>query len=264
MKHSPRPARTSSALSDSTHQRLNMYALAASAAGVGILAVSPPAEAKIVYTPAHRVIGVGQTIPLDLNHDGKTDFSFQDIWNTFEGSGQGFLNALPAQPSNGVEGFGTSLFHRPYAFALKAGNPVGPNAPFVFGKQIYMLYANATQGCHGSWNDAKSRYLGLKFIVKGKIHYGWARLNVSCNTSNGEIKGLLTGYAYETIANKSILTGKTNGPEDGSEIEEPSPAVRPSPTHEPVSLGLLALGAPAFSTWRRERQAAQLDQGASS
>jgi hypothetical protein len=32
------------------HHQLNMYALAASVAGVGVLALAQPAEAKILYT----------------------------------------------------------------------------------------------------------------------------------------------------------------------------------------------------------------------
>lgn len=50
MKRSSRPGATAE-LSDSLHHRLNSYALAASAAGVGVLAVAQPADAKIVYTP---------------------------------------------------------------------------------------------------------------------------------------------------------------------------------------------------------------------
>ncbi len=46
MKTSSQP-RTPSRLSDSLHHRLNMYALAASAAGVGVLALAQPAEAEI-------------------------------------------------------------------------------------------------------------------------------------------------------------------------------------------------------------------------
>jgi hypothetical protein len=214
---------------------------------VGILALALPAEAKIIYTPAHRFIGVNQTIPVDLNHDGKTDFSLQNVSNTFEGSGQGFLNALPAQPSNGVVGFGTSLFQRPYAFALRAGNRIGPRAQFVFGKYIYMLYANATHGCHGSWNDVKHRYLGVEFVVKGEIHYGWARLKTSCNPGNRKITALLTGYAYETIANKPIIAGATKGPDDA----EPATSLN-TPTPEPATLGMLALGERGLSIWRRE------------
>jgi hypothetical protein len=49
MTRSPRP-RKPSALSWSTHQRLNSYALAASAAGVSVLALARASEAKVVYT----------------------------------------------------------------------------------------------------------------------------------------------------------------------------------------------------------------------
>jgi hypothetical protein len=55
MKQSARVSRTPSNLSDSVHQHLNMYALAASAAGVGVLALVQPANARIVYT---HVLGV--------------------------------------------------------------------------------------------------------------------------------------------------------------------------------------------------------------
>ena len=52
----PRARRTVD-LSDSVHQQLNAYALAASAAGVTLLALSQPSDAKIVYTPTHQLIG---------------------------------------------------------------------------------------------------------------------------------------------------------------------------------------------------------------
>ena len=61
-------------LSESLHQRLNAYALAASAAGVSVLASAQSVEAEIVYTPTHINIPLNHTIPLDLNHDGTKDF----------------------------------------------------------------------------------------------------------------------------------------------------------------------------------------------
>jgi hypothetical protein len=51
MKRCSRPRRTAE-LCKSLHQQLNAYALVASAAGVGVLALAQPAKAKIVYTPA--------------------------------------------------------------------------------------------------------------------------------------------------------------------------------------------------------------------
>jgi len=66
-------------LSESSNHHLSMYALAASAAGVSLLALAQPAESKIVYTPAHGVIGRHNKIVLDLNHDGKNDFTLESL-----------------------------------------------------------------------------------------------------------------------------------------------------------------------------------------
>jgi len=66
---------------------------------------------------------------------------------------------------------------------------------------------------HGPWANngkgVKKRYLGLKFMIHGQVHFGWARLNVAMKRS--KIRGTLTGYAYETIPNKPIIAGKTRG-----------------------------------------------------
>ena len=59
MKRSSRP-RATAELPKTLHEQLNMYALSAGAAGVGLLALAQPAEAKIVYTRSHRVIGINQ------------------------------------------------------------------------------------------------------------------------------------------------------------------------------------------------------------
>ena len=55
MKRSPRP-RMKAELPRSLHRQLNSYAPAASAAGVGVLVLAQPAEAKIIYTMAHHLI----------------------------------------------------------------------------------------------------------------------------------------------------------------------------------------------------------------
>jgi hypothetical protein len=80
MKRSSGPRETAD-LSVSIHQQLNIYALAAGAAGAGVLALAQPVEAKIVYTPAHRVIGPDSKYLLDLNHDGIPDFTIANSYN---------------------------------------------------------------------------------------------------------------------------------------------------------------------------------------
>jgi hypothetical protein len=57
--------------------RLNAYALAATAAGVGLLPRVQPAETKLLYTPANKDLTKG-SINLDLNHDGIVDFVIED------------------------------------------------------------------------------------------------------------------------------------------------------------------------------------------
>jgi len=233
-----------------------MYALAAGAAGVGMLALAQPAEAKIVYTSAHKQIGANQTIPLDLNHDGKMDFSIHDSFTctSFCEYIVGAITAIPALPGNEVVGYAGRSRH--YASALKAGVRVGPKSPFSQGNEVmvsggYDAGTNSIGSCFGPWKNAQRRYLGLKFTIKGKIHYGWARLSDTC-AKNGENTALLTGYAYETVPNKPIVTGKTKVPD---EIIERPIAVPAAPTPKPSRLGLLAQGAPAQSIWRREESA---------
>jgi hypothetical protein len=67
------------------------------------------------------------------------------------------------------------------------------------------------------------------------------------------VTSTLTGYAYETIANKPIIAGKTKGP-DKTDMRQPD-ATLTVPAGEPVGVGLLAMGAPGLSIWRREEPA---------
>ena len=84
-------------------------------------------------------------------------------------------------------------------------------------------------------------------MIAGKVHFGWARLNVTCNAP--KVRALLTGYAYETIPGKSIVAGQTNGVDDSEQLAAASPNTQ---LPESATLGVLAVGAPALSIWRRE------------
>ncbi len=202
--------RTVSTLSESTHRRLNAYALAATAAGVGMLALVPPSEAKIVYTPTHRIIKEGRSYKLDLNHDGVIDFTLVDFACKSCGGGA-VLSALPAA-GNGASGFGTTQ-GTGWASALKRGAVIGTRRYFP-GKNMAWVgtTGDGATVSGGSWVNVKNRYLGLKFKINGKTHYGWARLNVLIQ--NLSITATLTGYAYETNARKPIRAGQTKGPDD--------------------------------------------------
>ncbi len=239
-------------------KRLFAYASAASAAGVSLLALAQPTEAKIVYTPTNIEIAPRSRAGIDLVHNGKSDFLLSNH-TSFNTSNESFTNYLQVTPQghNGVQS---------NAVALRSGMLVGPKGQFQGSAQKmaefreFCTHTSHTY-CHtkagGNWYNITRGYLGLKFFIHGKAHYGWARLNVTI-TDKG-VYALLTGYAYETIANKAILTGKTKGNEDegsGNEDQARSvgpgnPAVFRKSKSKPATLGLLAQGAAGLDVWRK-------------
>jgi hypothetical protein len=246
MKPSSRPPCN---LSEPMSRRLNAYALAA---GAGMLALGHPAEAKIIYTPANiSITQNGGPVELDLNHDGISDFEFfnvytNDVMRGPEGFHQSSMTVFPLQRSNGVR---TVEFKKqPQPAALAKGKFVGPHVHFQPRQSALVMWdcAGGTSGggCGGEWLRVKQDYLGLKFVIKGKIHYGWAHIRIS-----GESMPTIIGYAYETIADKQILTGEKNATE---EFDTETSASLDATKKQPATLALLAQGAPALSIWRRE------------
>jgi|ERR1700685_101423 hypothetical protein len=216
------------------NRNLNAYIAAAGAAGVGALALTQAAEAKIVYTPANSVVTT--PVSIDLNHDGTVDFSvglYPGYYHTQ------LLDVTPKVKGNAVNG-AAGFF----------GVPVGPAAKFAtnsyFGHGVEMakLFQYSHSSFTGAWAGVTNRYLGFKFLIDGQVHYGWARMSVS-NIHDA----VLTGYAYETIPNKTILEGHTSGPEAADNF---APFDLLAPVPQPLSLGMLARGADGLSIWRRD------------
>ncbi len=238
-----RKPRTATVLSDSFLHQLNMYALAASAAGVGVLALAKPAEAKIVYTPAHESVSrcthdTNRCPKIDLNHDGVADFIIEMGQSTYGNFSNIFLLAThAASQRNFVAGYetGTDSSVTGVASALFAGEEIDSGLSFA-GRLMAgrsRPKGNKSGTCWGPWKNVRKRYLGLKFQINGQTHYGWARLNETCiRTGKVGVEAVLTGYAYETVPNRYIITGKT-----ASDVV----------TLTPDSLGSLARGSVAGS-----------------
>jgi hypothetical protein len=244
-----RTSRATSKLSESVHHQLQMYALAAGAAGISALSLAPPADAKIIYTKTNTPILVNKPYNLDLNHDGISDFELKDHFYTNSGYSDGSLIVLPQKSANEVWTAQQCFGSAPSLCAarLRKGTRVGPKGAF---RQDYPNGEIMVRSNHvsyfGKWMNATG-YLGLKFVIKGKTHFGWARLAVSAQ--RWHVTATLTGYAYETIPGKAIIAGATKGPDDG----EPTASFT-MPTPEPATLGVLAMGSPGLSIWRRKER----------
>jgi len=240
MTRSPRP-RKPSALSRSTRQQLNSYALAASAAGVSVLALARASEAKVIYTETHQVTRARVPLYIDLNHDGVKDFVLRTMYYRGSYSEVGLDASGYCNVNNAVAGkrFSRSSYFFSAASALPAGARIGPKTKFpvqhpFMAVELFNRLHTSQHSDVGPWvgkgQGVRNRYLGLKFVIHGKIHYGWSRVSVTLGHQRqyNDVSGTLTGYAYETIPNKAIVTGKTNG--------------RDVITFQPDTLGALARG----------------------
>lgn len=240
-------------LNGALEKRVVGYALAAAASGATVLALAPPSEAEVVYTPANQNIVIDGV--LDLNNDGIVDFTFRGFYTSDHSTCAVdrffFLYVVPSTPSNAIRGGGSALpssilvGRNPQKFNQGAqGFMVG----WEFGKNI--CTGGTESRILGPFANTADRYLGLQFSISGETHYGWARFNVT--DAGRSVSAIMTGYAYETTPGAPIFTGN----EFGNELRE-SPKPRPQaadrhviPTASPATLGRLAQGAQGLAAWR--------------
>ena len=185
-----------------------------------MLALVQPAEAKIVYTPAHLVVNQnGYRYCVDMNHDGKMDFCLE----LYGHEGFCFVHALGGS-HNQVGGIAANKARG--ALPIRAGKPIGQSRNFI--NSSYSPYMVSFNGyCSssvwiGPWvvggkgnKGLTNRYLGIRFETHSKIHYGWARCSVYPSKTL-PYPLIMTGYAYETIPNKPIIAGKTHGRDEAT------------------------------------------------
>ena len=244
-------------------QQMKLYSAAALAAGVGLMALALPAESEVIVTKKNIPIPISQfdgpqnLVPISLNNDGITDFSFS-LYSFAYHSAFRILTIYPREGGAVVAKVETTG-ERPLALELARGAKIGPSAVFSsdnnteiedshvdFGYRSGKSYYSKTFA--GNWgNNAKNSYLGVKFLINGQTHYGWIRLTVT-TAQKGAMSATITAYAYETVANKVIKAGIASGAAStaGAKAEVRSE----TPGH--AALGMLALGAEGLPLWRRE------------
>ena len=215
-------SRQPSNLNDRLNQRLLAYMAAAGAAGVSVLALAQPATAKVVYTKTNQLI-TWNGEKIDLNHDGTPDFGFggYGIGNYFAG------DVAPLRFNKMMS----------YAKPLPAGVSVGPGGKFVAERLLMVgdIANSVSTNFLGPWLGAQNKYMGLEFNIKGTAHFGWARFSVSPT-----LGVTLTGYAYETVSLKPIVTGDTGG---GDSSDDETSQTAPAEESVTPTLGVLARGA---------------------
>jgi hypothetical protein len=234
-----RSGRAATRLSPRLDGRLASYALAAGAAGVGVLSLAQPSKADIIYSHANVSIGPNSEFSLRLTRNGPADFTFSNSYGVRTNGG--FVSARGHLQVGGNLPNASVIFARSgsndYAAALARGARIGPDGQFTRG--IGIGNAAFCGGCYpeqffdyGSFLNTRA-YLGLRFPIGGQEHYGWANLSVSTGGEfDSQIAATLSGYAYNTVPNQPIFAGQVP---------------------EPGTLGLLALGSLGIAAWRRKK-----------
>lgn len=243
-------------LPDSIDNRTKAYCGAALAAGVSILALTAPSEASVVVTKTHQTIPLNGRISIDLNKDGVTDFNVK-MSNYFDFSFRDSVRVIPTA-GGGVVGYNGGI--GPYASALAPGANIGPSAHFRVGTYGVIVErstgeefsTHTTRNLYGKWGgDPQNRYVGVKFQIQGKTHYGWIRMTVNTDLP-ANMSATISAYAYETVANKTIKAGNTKS----SATATSSRVTEKFAVPDGGSLGMLALGSEGLQLWRREKTSA--------
>jgi hypothetical protein len=247
-------------------KNLVTYALAASAAGVGLMALTQSAEAKVVATSAHIVVPInGGVIQFDVNGDGIPDFGLSagEFVDTsccavhpkgrppLGGIAGGHLKVIPAQPANEVAVIEETAAALPPDVQIGAGRHFEAGSIMMAG--IIVTGCGGSSDAYGNWKGTHPphAYLPIKFSdTSANVHYGWVR--ISCTETGAiDFNATIDGFAYETVPNKPIVSGAISGPVSGASLLAPAESLG---LHVPpaASLGILALGAPGLTAWRKQ------------
>jgi hypothetical protein len=206
---------------ESVGRRIRRFVIAISLAAAGLLTLTCPASAKIVYHKVNIKIPANSSYFLDLNRDGVVDFTIHTLFSS--GTCRSIPGTVIREFVDEITASGNGTEGSPPA-RLAEGDSIGPSQTFSGsgGTMAYFGQAcNSHQHSGGIWYHA-SGYLGLMFQVSGETYYGWAELAVGSDTAT------LTGYAYEDTPGTSINAGQV----------PPDFNITASPTSATLSPGL--------------------------
>jgi hypothetical protein len=184
----------------------------------GFVAISPLADAQIIYTDVNpdSVLTGNESFQIDINNDSIMDFKIRHSSLNYQGEDIN-INSFFGLNSNlifcdGVGSMCSSWHYEPKA--LNFWDDMTPSGSKKVWKNQEILFRDPPDGCEntGRWKGAKDKYLGLRFKIKGSYYFGWARMDVDSSGKSVTLKD----YAYFNEAEKPIRAGsiKVSLPDD--------------------------------------------------
>lgn len=262
MRHQLSTGAKKTVLPENMDRGLRLYSVAAVAASVSALALAQPAEGEIIIKNKTIPIHPNTLVSLDLNGDGVDDFRI--FLSQYTIDMYSFNNLLVFPSARGAD----AVIGADYsASALLRGAKIGPGDRFIptyagYGipiEESFLCTQNCgqksgysfDQGLLGRWAGGQpNRFIGVRFKINGKTHYGWVRMTVTVKHKGnghgptGSFSATITEYGYESVPNKACGAG-LSGPSVPDAVHSRAVPEQGSVRQAGPSLGMLAAGAAA-------------------
>jgi len=168
-----------------------------------------------VYRKVNVTTGYNKHLFLDVDADGKTDYNFVSVLFMENNKPNLYLLATTKTGSGNkilIQKSAEKALNSLYTFPVNKGDAIKPattaKTDWSANSQKGLIEGsstvNASKQYFGLWKNQQDKYLGIKFIIKGKAYYGWIKL--SHNAAKDEI--LVSEYAYNKAADQPILAGQ--------------------------------------------------------
>ncbi len=186
--------------------------------------------AQIVYTDITDVTltptASRESLPIDLNNDGTTDFTVFALDTTIVEQGQNIPAVgcgLDLHGSNEIDASSQTVAtgNIMAVTAYTNGQAINSSGAFMNGSSGGFLFPGGVLGMSatipfvgqtngGNFINTTDQYIAVKFNIGVSMpttHYGWIRVDVADNAANIIVKD----FAYETAASTAINAGDTGG-----------------------------------------------------
>ena len=227
-KQEPRTRANNQPADGAMDQRLLLYALAAGTT----LACSVPSRAAVFFTHSDAVLHGNGTLAIDLDHDGTVDFTVS-VGQCISFSGYGKQACIAAYGASNSKRIAISG-RFPRATAFPRGATVGSSNVF---RVRALMGTGFNSDYYGRWTRTANQFLGVKFVLNGRTHFGWIGFRSVYGVQ--EMSAKLAGWAYETVPGKPIVT------------DERGSGTAPAASVHPTSLEVLAGGHTAIVERRK-------------
>ncbi|MDZ4656430.1 MAG: PEP-CTERM sorting domain-containing protein [Bythopirellula sp.] len=232
-------------ISTKQRERIKQY-LAAAGATAASAVLATTADAALVEQSLNIAIVDGSVVPIDLDGDSVTDFTFTHTQLGFLPYDNQALYITSNSPGSEVAFFSASGYGWVSESADDDGQIDGsdgllPTSAVPYGVAYLGFVNNGGTTFSSEFFNLTDGFLGLTIEIGGNTHYGWAHMDVGDVVLgppdvSQSFNAVLKCIAFEDVPGAPALTVDCDIP-------------------EPTTMGLLALGATGLLAMRRCRVA---------